>query len=147
MVEKHAPAMPTLNNTPLDRIYCGGTCYEILTPLWTTRPVRQRIRTVFRWALAHGFMESNPAGEVINGALSHMPKVKAHFRALPYQEVGSALETVEASEVSNPAKLCFRFLVLTAARSGEAIDTTWDEIDLQGQIWRIRSERMKAGVE
>ena len=58
-----------------------------------------------------------------------------------------ALETVEASEVSNPAKLCFRFLVLTAARSGEAIDTTWDEIDLQGQIWRIRSERMKAGVD
>ena len=54
---------------------------------------------------------------------------------------------MEASEVSNPAKLCFRFLVLTAARSGEAIDTTWDEIDLQGQIWRIRSERMKAGVD
>ena len=53
---------------------------------------------------------------------------------------------MEASEFSNPAKLCFRFLVLTAARSGEAIDTTWDEIDLQGQIWRIRSERMKAGV-
>ena len=62
-------------------------------------------------------------------------------------KVGSALETVEASEFSNPAKLCFRFLVLTAARSGEARGATWDEIDLQGQIWRILSERMKTGVE
>ena len=90
MVEKHAPAMPTLNNTPLDRIYRRDVL-RVITPLWTTRPVRQRIRTVFRWALAHGFMESNPAGEVINGALPHMPKVRAHFRALPYQEVGLAL--------------------------------------------------------
>ena len=49
-----------------------------------------------------------------------MPKVKAHLRSLPCQEVGSALENVEASHASIPAKLCFRFLVLTAARSGEA---------------------------
>ena len=45
------------------------------------------------------------------------------------------------------AKLCFRFLVLTAARSGEARGATWDEIDLQGQEWRIPSQRMKAGME
>ena len=38
-------------------------------------------------------------------------------------------------------------LVLTAVRSGEARGATWDEIDLQGQVWRIPSERMKAGVE
>ena len=30
------------------------------------------------------------------------------------------------------AKLCFRFLVLTAARSGEARGAIWDEIDFQG---------------
>ena len=92
-------------------------------------------------------METNPAGEAINGALPPMPKVKAHLRALPYQEVGAALETVSASEASLPSKLCFRFLVLTAARSGEARGATWDEIDLQGTVWRIPSERMKAGVE
>ena len=28
------------------------------------------------------------------------------------------------------AKLCFRFLVLAAARSGEARGAAWDEIDL-----------------
>ena len=148
-LERHA--MPTLANTPLDRIGRGDVL-RVLTPIWTTRPetarrVRQRMRTIFRWAMAHGFIETNPAGEAIDGALPPMPKVKAHLRALPYQEVGSALETVEASQASIPAKLCFRFLILTAARSGEARGAAWDEIDLQDRVWRIPSERMKAGVE
>ena len=46
-----------------------------------------------------------------------------------------------------PAKLCFQFLVLTAARSGEARGAVWDEIDIPGQVWRISPQRMKAGVE
>ena len=76
-----------------------------------------------------------------------MSKVRAHFRAMPYEEVRSALETVEASQASKAAKLCLRFLVLTSVRSGEARGATWNEIDLQGRIWRIPSQRMKAGLE
>ena len=148
-LERHA--MPALGNKPLNRIDRGDVL-QVLTPIWTTRPetarrVRQRMRTVFRWAISYGFMESNPAGEAIDGALPTKPKVRAHFRALPYQEVKSALDTVAASQASMSAKLCFRFLVLTAARSGEASGTTWDEIDSGDQAWRIPSERMKAGME
>lgn len=148
-LERHA--MPTLGSIPIDQIGRADVL-RVLTPIWTTLPetarrVRQRMRTVFRWAMAHGFTETNPAGEVIDGALPPMPKVRAHFRSLPYQEVGSALATVEASQASVPAKLCFRFLVLTAGRSGEARGATWNEVDMQGQVWRIPSERMKAGAE
>ena len=148
-LERHA--MPTLGNTPLERIGRGDVL-RVLTPIWTSRPetarrVRQRMRTIFRWGMAHGLMETNPAGEAIDGALPPMPKVKAHFRALPYQEVGATLETIEGSQTSVPAKLCFRFLVLTAARSGEARGARWDEIEMQEQVWRIPSERMKAGKE
>ena len=148
-LERHA--VPKLGRMPLDEIDQRDVL-EVLTPIWTTRPetarrVRQRMRTIFRWGMAHGFMESNPAGEAIDGALPPMPKVKAHFRALPYQEVTSALETVEASQASIAAKLCFRFLILTAARSGEARGTTWDEIDLQDRVWRIPGGRMKGGGE
>ncbi len=148
-LERHA--MPKLGNTPLNLIDRSDVL-KVLKPIWTTRPetarrVRQRMRTVFRWAMAHGFIENNPAGEAIDGALSPMPKVKAHFRALPYHEIKAALETVEASNSSIAAKLCFRFLVLTAARSGEARGACWEEIDLPGRVWRIPSERMKAGME
>ena len=115
--------MPALSNTPLDRID-GAEVLRVLTPIWTiwtirpatARRVRQRMRTIFRWAMAHGFTETNPAGEAIDGALPPMPKVKAHLRALPHQEVGEALRTVDGSQASIAARLCFRFLVLTTAR-------------------------------
>ena len=83
---------------------------------------------------AHGSVEQNVAGEGLDGALPAMPAVKAHFRALPYHEVAAALETVDGSKASKAAKLCLRFLILTAARSGEARE------------WRIPGERMKGGA-
>ena len=125
---------------------------RVLTPLWTRKPemarkLRQRIRAVLAWAQAHGHVEHNFAGEAVNGALPSMPAVKAHFRALPYQDVAAALETVETSRASLAAKLCLRLVVLTAARSGEARAATWSEIDEDARLWVIPAARMKAGAE
>ena len=125
---------------------------RVLVPLWQTKPavarkLRQRIRSVFAWAQAHGHVEVNPAGEAINAALPVMPSVKSHFRALPHGEVNAALETVKASKVSRPAKLCLEFLILTAARSGEARGATWNEVDVDTATWTIPATRMKTGME
>ena len=79
--------------------------------------------------MAHGYVENNVAGEAISGAPPSMCAVRQHYRALPYRDIPGALLTVEASGASLAAKLCFRFLVLTAAISGEARGATWDEID------------------
>ncbi len=76
-----------------------------------------------------------------------MLKQKSHLRALPDHEVQSALATVEATAVSIAAKPCFRFLPLTAVRSGEARGATWGEISVQEREWRIPGHRMKVGIE
>ena len=125
---------------------------RILTPIWTSKPeiarkVRQRIRATFAWCQAHGYVEHNVAGEAIDGALPAMPAVAAHFRALPYGEVGEALEVIEESRASLSAKACLRFVALTACRSGEARGATWDEVDLDAREWRIPAARMKTGGE
>ena len=99
------------------------------------------------WAEAHGHVERNVAGEAISGALPAQPAVKAHFRTLPFQDVGAALETIEASGASLAAKLCLRFVVVTAARSGEAREATWSEIDEDDRVWVIPAARMKGGIE
>ena len=148
-LENHA--IRILGGMPLDRIHQSDVL-RVLTPIWSTRPetarrVRQRIRTVMRWGMAHGYIDHNPAGEVIDGALPPMPKVKNHLRAPPYQEVPRALSIVGASKASLAAKYCLRFLILTAARSGEARGATWDEIDAEKREWRIPGSRMKSGVE
>ena len=124
----------------------------MLTPILTNTPEvarkqRNRIKAVLSWCQAHGFIEHNVAGEMIDGALPAMPAVKEHYRALPYQEVPAALETIDASNASLTAKLCFRFLVLTATRSGEARGARWSEVDLDAKEWRIPASRMKAKVE
>ena len=109
--------------------------------------MRQRIKATLRWCQAHGFVEHNAAGEAIDGALPAMAAVKQHFRALPYAEVADALQVVEGSRASLSAKLCLRFLILTAARSGEARGATWAEIDTEAREWRIPAGRMKGGGE
>ncbi len=148
-LERHA--FPKIGRMPVDKIRREDVL-RVLTPIWTTKPetarkVRQRIRATLAWAQAHGLVEHNVAGDAIAGALPAMPAVKEHYRALPYGEVADALATVESSGASLPAKLCLRFLVLTAARSGEVRGATWDEIDLDAREWRIPASRMKAKVE
>ena len=148
-LERHA--FPKIGAKPIDAIGRADVL-TVLTPIWSTRPetarrVRQRMRTIFRWAMANELIEANPAGEAIDGALPSMPKVKAHFRALPYEEAASALKTVDASRASLAAKGCLTFLVFTAARSGEARGASWGEIDLERATWTIPASRMKAGVE
>ena len=144
-------AFPVIGDVKVDRIRRSDVL-AVLEPIWAVRPetarrVRQRIRTILRWCEAHDYCAGNAAGEALNGALPPMPRLKAHHRALPYREVAEALETVDASDASLAAKLCFRFLVLTAARSGEARGAVWDEIDEDAGEWRIPAGRMKGGVQ
>ena len=144
-------AMPIIGDLPVDEI-TREHVLKILTPIWTKKPetarrVRQRIRTILKWVQAHGFIEINPAGEMIEGALIPQPKVKAHFKALPYQDVPEALRIIEASQASMASKLAIRFLVLTAARSGEVRNAVWDETDLDARTWTIPADKMKAGAE
>ena len=148
-LERHA--FPKIGKKRIDTI-SRADVLTVLTPIWSTRPetarrVRQRMRTIFKWAMANELIEANPAGEAIDGALPSMPKVKSHLRALPYQEVGSALEAIDASQTSPASKHCLKLLVFTAARSGEARGATWGEIDLDSAAWTIPGSRMKSGVE
>ena len=148
IMEKYA--IPIIGSVHIDKLGREDVL-KILTPLWTKRPetarrLRQKMRTTFKWAQAHGFTENNPAGEMIDGALPKQRAVKEHFRALPYQDVAGALETIERSGITT-AKLALRFLVLTAARSGEVRAATWDQIDLENKTWTVPAEKMKTNRE
>ena len=79
--EKHAVAwiatperyaFPTLGNMTVDQIGRADVV-GVLTPIWGSKPetarrVRQRIRTVMCWAMAHGFVEYNVASKAIDAA-------------------------------------------------------------------------------
>lgn len=146
-LERHA--FPLIGGMPVDRIGREDVL-RVLTPIWASKPelarrVRQRIRNTLSWAQAHGFVEHNYAGEIIDGALPAMPAIKAHMRAIPYRDVADTMKRIDATKAGMATKACFRFLILTAARSGEARGATWAEIDLEAATWTVPGERMKQG--
>lgn len=148
-LERHA--LPVIGDKPIDQIERQDVL-RVLTPIWTDIPenarrVRQRMRTVFKWAMAHGHLDYNPAGEAVDGALPPMPKVKNHMKALPYQKVADALRIVDGGPSNVVTKLAFKFLVLTAARSIEVRGALWSEIDPEAREWRIPAIRMKDNEE
>ena len=123
---------------------------DALSPIWhtkaeTARRVRQRIRAVMDRAVALGYIDFNPAGDAINGALTKMPRVRAHHRAAPYTELPAILQAIRQSTASPSVKLAFELLALTACRSGEVRGITWAEVDLKSATWTIPAVRMKAG--
>ena len=142
-------AIPRIGHKAIDTIGREDVL-KILTPIWTDRPavakkLRQYLKAVFDHATAHGHISVNPAGEVINGALPRQKATQAHFKALDYKRVPEVISHVESTEASIAVKLAFRFIVLTAARSGEVRGARWSEIE--ENTWKIPAERMKTNRE
>jgi integrase len=125
---------------------------KVVKPLWervptTAKRVLGRIENVLGWATVHHYRSGdNPARWT--GHLEHaLPTVTKgeHHAALPYAEAGSFMAKVRA-DIGIGAR-CLEFIILTAARMGEATNATWDEIDLESKVWTIPAGRMKAGKE
>ncbi|HHX89084.1 MAG TPA: integrase arm-type DNA-binding domain-containing protein [Paracoccus sp.] len=119
----------------------------VLTPIWTVkhetaRRVRQRIGTVLKWAVAKGWRQDNPA-DAITTALPKVPKVQAHRVALPYDKVADFLTALRGCGAMPQTRWAIEFLILTAMRSLEVRDATWDEIDLDAATWTIPAARME----
>ena len=141
-------AMPRLGRRRVDQITTADVM-AVLIPHWhtkneTMRRVRQRIGAVMKWAVAQGHRGDNPAGDAISAALPKNGGVRRHQRALPFGEVGDALQKVKTSGAHRPTVLAFEFLVLTACRSGEVRLATWDEIDFDTATWSVPANRMKS---
>jgi integrase len=144
-------AFPVLGSLPVAAIDTP-LVLRVIKPLWERVPetasrVRGRIENVLGWATVHHYRSGdNPARW--NGLLEHaLPNVVKgnHHAALHYAEVPAFMAKLR-QQTSVTAR-CLEFTVLTAARLGEAMGATWDEIDLDGRVWTVPASRMKAGKE
>ena len=127
---------------------------KILEPIWKAKPetasrIRGRIETVIDAATARELRTGeNPARW--RGHLAHvLPKrsrlTRGHHRALPYAGLPAFVEKLQSRKAM--AALALEFTILTAARTGEVIGATWDEIDFAKKVWTIPAHRMKAARE
>ena len=122
---------------------------RILSPIWVTKAetakrVRQRLSTVFKYCVAQQWRTDDPANIAIVEALPNPKRKVQHRKSISYNDVSGFIETVSKSSAGLSTKLGLEFLILTATRSGEVRNARWDEVN--GSLWTIPAERMKAGV-
>ena len=70
---------------------------------------------------------------------------RGHHAAMPYGQVPAFVARLRELDAMSARAL--EFLILTAARSGEVLEATWDEFDLEAALWIVPAKRMKAGKE
>lgn len=144
---------PSLGELPVADI---GTAevLSVLEPIWkskaeTANRIRGRMEAIIDAARARGYFSGeNPArwrGHLDKILPARQRLSRGHHAALPYDLVPEFLEQLRARKAV--AAMALEFAVLTAARTGEVLGATWEEIDFEKRMWVVPADRMKAGRE
>lgn len=147
-------AYPAIGKLTVDEIDTAAIL-SVLEPIWRLKPetasrIRGRLQSVLDWASAMGHRSGdNPARweghlDKLLPRQSRHKRVK-HHPALPYAEIPQFMAGLRSRQ--GPASLALQFLILTAARTGEAVGARWSEIDLARATWTVPAKRMKTHVE
>lgn len=148
----HAQAIADLQIDQIDTNHV----LAVLNPIWltkaeTARRVRGRIERILDAAKVRGHRprdSMNPAmwrGHLALLLPAQSKLVRGHHAALPWSEAPAFMSSLRQRRATSAR--CLEFIILTAARSGEALGATWAEIDLDKKLWTVPAGRMKAGAE
>ena len=104
--------------------------------------ILQRVKAVYRWAVTHERIESNPMLDLVPSEILK-PRQVTHRPALADKDLPEFLRKLEAYDGDTHTVQALRLLMLTATRPGETRGALWAEFDLDAALWTIPAERMK----
>lgn len=116
--------------------------------------VRALLGKVFDYATRQGLIEENPlhsskfralmkGAPSSSGETQHMPALDPEDLPRFIRALCESIEKAEKSGRSSTGAKCLLFSILTNSRSSNARGAQWREIDPEGRVWVIPSERMK----
>jgi integrase len=151
MATLEAHAFPVIGDLPVSDVRTDEVL-RVLRPIWERIPetasrLRQRMEAVLDAARVKGWRTGeNPArwkGHLA-GELPQPRKVKRvrHRPALDWHDIGAFMAALDEREGISARAL--RFVILTAARTGEVRGMRWREVDLAAKVWSVPGDRMKA---
>ena len=112
----------------------------------TAGRVFQRLRAIFRYAVAHDLVSADPTYALKPAEIFKPRKVK-HRASISEAEAPEFLRRLDNYDRSSSTAMALTLLLLTATRPGELRGARWEEIDERNAIWRIPASRMKMGTE
>src|SRR5215471_10287012 len=135
-------AYPIIGKMPVNEIETNDVL-AVLKPIWETKcetaaRIRGRIERILARATVEGLRHgANPAtwrGHLQEAlpARSEVQPVQ-HFRAMDFRDMQNFM--AELCQIDTVGAMALRFLILTAARSGEVLGAQWPEIDWTGKTW------------
>jgi integrase len=107
----------------------------------TAHRVRSESSAVFRYAIATGRAERDPAAD-LRGALAPVV-VRNHAAITEPTKIGELLRAIHGYTGQPATEYALKLLPLTFVRPGELRGAEWSEFDLDGAEWRIPGARMK----
>ena len=114
---------------------------------YTAIRVRELCGQVFRYAIATGRAEDNPATHLVDAL--HKPPTTHRPAITDRREFGAFLRDLRAME-GRADPVTWRaayFALLTFQRSQEFRHAEWAEIDWEAKEWRVPAQRMKVGKQ
>nr|WP_264674105.1 integrase arm-type DNA-binding domain-containing protein [Laribacter hongkongensis] len=107
----------------------------------TAHRAMQSAGQVFRYAIATGKAQRNPAADLVE-ALA--PAIKQSFPTITDPtRIAELLRAIDGYQGTLPTLCALRLAPLVFVRPGELRKAEWSEIDLDGSTWIIPAERMK----
>jgi integrase len=104
--------------------------------------VYQRIAEVYREAILEGLCVSSPADPIRKKLAQRVgTRKRGNFAAMDWRRLPEFMDRLRAAEGTAPR--CLELLILTAARTSEALECRWSEIDSENRTWTVPVARMK----
>jgi len=138
--------IPKLGKVPVSELD-QNDIRNTFAPIWHTKSAfakkaMDRLGICMRHAAALGLVVDIQAVDKAKALLGKSRHVVRHVPAMAWEDVPKFYASLY---LSTPTSLALRFLILTAARSGEVRNLTLNEV--HGNLWVIPKARMKAGKE
>src|SRR5262249_24346572 len=107
---------------------------EVLRPIWLAKPAtasraKQRCHAGMKWCMARDLSKGNPL-DVVGHLLPQQPGIRertVHQPSMPWRDIPMFVQEVLRAGISNVTRALLEFVILTAARSGEARAIQWKE--------------------
>ena len=107
----------------------------------TAHRIRSLLGQIFRYAIATGRAERDPAADLKDAI---PPAVKKHFAAITEpKEIAGFIRAVDSYQGTLVVQCALKFMARTFQRSKEVRHAEWDTIDLEAGEWRVPDETMK----